>query len=1100
MISSTASGDSWIHNTQGDFELGTTGNTSVTLSPGNVTLEMNKNWWNSNWYYRIPIEITDNSGNDLTNYQILVIIDTASPISAGKMKVNGEDIRFANATGVLIPHWIESGINSVNTKIWVNVSNIPKASKVLIYMYYGNPLTNNVSDFDDTFTKDFGESGLAGLWHMDEGTGTIMSDSSLYGNTGVLGGDGIGSDLPNWSITDGGQWDGRSDMNFSIGSALELDGIDDYVGIPDHSSFNEIKTINFWFKPADTFTTTAKTTQMIMAKRKVSSDWSGFIIGIQGDAGGQGGRVFLTNDIGSTTANTGCEFQTFFADIWYHVAFVYDAVASRIYIDGVDKTIESDDIACLTDYAAPLWIGKPYGGGSEEYFNGTIDEIRIYSRSLAADEIKAQYERRKYTFMEPSIIIDVEEGKYMDSGTFISSVIDSNGNGTSLNTITWTELLPPSTDITLATRTGDTIIPNEWWSPWSLEATDPISSPISSPRGRYIQYRGTLLTTNNSVTPVLSEIIGDYTLNSVNNVTLSSPVNNSRISDNTPSFTWVFEDPDLDSQAGYTVQIGDDPLFGSINYTSGDIFSPLENWISKSPITDGTWYWRVRAMDEYGLWSDWSEGWTINIDTTPPSFDSGSEGFISYTGESFIIYANFTDIVNVTGATIHYRNETSSWTSMIMNKDFEGEPGSLDKFSITSTDLGISTLNDESDYYFFFEASDGLQNSTHGRAISFFTISVIDNIPPIAVAGPNQTVNEDSIVSLDGTGSSDNDLKGIANYEWTLFDGTQVTLTGPQPHYRFDIPGVYVITLTILDASENPHSDTVTMTVNDITSPRADAGSDLTVVEGTKITFDGTESIDNNGTEGLLYTWTLIANDTLVSLISKNPTYTFWAPGTYVVTLNVSDNAENWDIDTIVITVLPDADGDGISDADDPDDDEDGTFDTEDAFPYDPNEDTDTDGDRIGNNADSDDDGDGSQDSEDAFPLDATEWIDTDGDGRGNNKDSDDDDDGREDSEDFKPLDEDIQDPPVPWWLLIIGLIIGLLLGVLLGRGKGRKEEKTPKEVGLDEKIEEEPRLEENEEVADKQEPENEIHQDKELPEEESTITEEGLSQTQKPD
>ncbi|MBX2827802.1 MAG: T9SS type A sorting domain-containing protein [Flavobacteriaceae bacterium] len=72
-----------------------------------------------------------------------------------------------------------------------------------------------------------------------------------------------------------------------------------------------------------------------------------------------------------------------------------------------------------------------------------------------------------------------------------------------------------------------------------------------------------------------------------------------------------------------------------------------------------------------------------------------------------------------------------------------------------------------------------------------------------------------------------------------------------------------------------------------------------------------------------------------------------------------------------------DFDGDGLCDFGDDDDDNDGTPDVDDAFPFDPSEDTDTDGDGVGNNADTDDDGDGQTDSDETTcgsdPLDPTD-------------------------------------------------------------------------------------------------------------------------------
>jgi hypothetical protein len=100
------------------------------------------------WNYRIPIKInnTQNS-NTLTDYQVKVVLDTASLISAGKMKPDGSDIRFTDEDGqTQLSYWIESGINTTKTVIWVKVPSIPALSTKTIYMYYGNPSATSQSD------------------------------------------------------------------------------------------------------------------------------------------------------------------------------------------------------------------------------------------------------------------------------------------------------------------------------------------------------------------------------------------------------------------------------------------------------------------------------------------------------------------------------------------------------------------------------------------------------------------------------------------------------------------------------------------------------------------------------------------------------------------------------------------------------------------------------------------------------------------------------------------------------------------------------------------------------------------------------------------
>jgi len=120
--------------------------------------------WLSGWAYRRPVRI-DNTGNpsNLTNYQVLVTVDTAFLIAQGKMRPDCGDIRFTDVDGVtLLSYWIESGINTNSTKIWVKVPAIPASSIYTIYMYYGNPDAVSMSDpdsvfiFFDDFEKDRG--------------------------------------------------------------------------------------------------------------------------------------------------------------------------------------------------------------------------------------------------------------------------------------------------------------------------------------------------------------------------------------------------------------------------------------------------------------------------------------------------------------------------------------------------------------------------------------------------------------------------------------------------------------------------------------------------------------------------------------------------------------------------------------------------------------------------------------------------------------------------------------------------------------------------------------------------------------------------------
>ena len=174
-----------------------------------------------------------------------------------------------------------------------------------------------------------------------------------------------------------------------------------------------------------------------------------------------------------------------------------------------------------------------------------------------------------------------------------------------------------------------------------------------------------------------------------------------------------------------------------------------------------------------------------------------------------------------------------------------------------------------------------------------------DTGPPTAITGPNVTIEEETIVEFNGSKSTDD--TGIANYTWTFIDETSVTLYGVNPSYQFDNPGRFVITLNVDDAVGLRGTDTMDVTVLDITPPVADAGPDKTVDEGFLMTFNGSNSTDN--VKIINFTWKFIDGD-LITLHGIWPTYRFNNPGEYIVTLTINDTAGNLNTDTVTITVM----------------------------------------------------------------------------------------------------------------------------------------------------------------------------------------------------
>ena len=119
-------------------------------------------WWNEDWQYRREITV-DHSGSveTLTNQPLLITLDTQTLIADGKLDPRAGDLRFV-WDGDELDYWIESGLDTPETRIWVRLPELSGESAEPVALYYGNPnRTVPQSDGASTFPlfDDFGGRG-----------------------------------------------------------------------------------------------------------------------------------------------------------------------------------------------------------------------------------------------------------------------------------------------------------------------------------------------------------------------------------------------------------------------------------------------------------------------------------------------------------------------------------------------------------------------------------------------------------------------------------------------------------------------------------------------------------------------------------------------------------------------------------------------------------------------------------------------------------------------------------------------------------------------------------------------------------------------------
>ena len=220
------------------------------------------------------------------------------------------------------------------------------------------------------------EPALVAWWKFDESSGSIAHDSA--GNN-----DGTLVNGPVWTT-------GRID------GALRFDGVDDYVEIPRNENLDNVAenfTILLWAQPLSTHEIDSETNDGVNG----ASGQKHAIGPEHGDDRWGSGHAGAGISIGTNGISVYEHAVNYLPPllVWpgsvngiTHVAVVYSNNQPRLYVNGELK--KTGLKSSKTVHIRPNYIG----GHFYDYFNGLIDDIRIYDRPLSAGEIEQLYSER----------------------------------------------------------------------------------------------------------------------------------------------------------------------------------------------------------------------------------------------------------------------------------------------------------------------------------------------------------------------------------------------------------------------------------------------------------------------------------------------------------------------------------------------------------------------------------------------------------------------------------------------------------------------------------------------------------------------------------
>lgn len=338
--------------------------------------------------------IKPDSAANLENI-ISMIYDTSgwnNPYYSYALKINA-DYSITFSVGFSDDdHEIKTSANVVSTSKWSHVagtwdgstmkiyidgtlSKSGSESGTIVYDSYGIKIGSYNSNLyfdgkiddvriydDDLSNANLQEIMLMGHWKMDDSSWGSVADSSGHGGAGTAYGNAA-----------------LDSSCYKVGTKSgEFDGNGDYISIPDSNDLEpDVLTLSAWIHPED-----SDAHDNIVSKKYTSSPYYSYGLKISANR-------HITFVIGLTTGEKAISSPIYAVayDNWFHVAGTWDGTNMKLYINGMEQTCTGDTGSLSGTIRYNSNVVKIGSYSSNLYFEGNIDDVRIYSKVLSSSEV-----------------------------------------------------------------------------------------------------------------------------------------------------------------------------------------------------------------------------------------------------------------------------------------------------------------------------------------------------------------------------------------------------------------------------------------------------------------------------------------------------------------------------------------------------------------------------------------------------------------------------------------------------------------------------------------------------------------------------------------
>jgi hypothetical protein len=230
------------------------------------------------------------------------------------------------------------------------------------------------------------QSGLVGYWPFDGKYMTWASGTTTVGTSTDVSGNGNNGTLV-------GMNEKTSVVLGKIGQALRFNGTNSYVNIPSATNLNFTATSKYTWSSWINFSGSVSGYKCFLSKDSPGSKGTGFNLCI--NQTGSTADVIICHYVSATwTCSSGSPSLNLGAGSWNNIVITYDGNSNwGIYKNG--NLIRTDSLTVLSDISSKYFIGVGTAANTIQtpgyYWNGSIDDVRVYNRALSATEVKQLY-------------------------------------------------------------------------------------------------------------------------------------------------------------------------------------------------------------------------------------------------------------------------------------------------------------------------------------------------------------------------------------------------------------------------------------------------------------------------------------------------------------------------------------------------------------------------------------------------------------------------------------------------------------------------------------------------------------------------------------